>query len=116
MASRSWQLASHSRLPRTHDRLGAMGELQLAEDVRDVVTNGLSAQEQPARNCIIGMALCYQVKELTLPLGQLRKWHHRLEQTRRGQACENAVRDGRSEDYPPPTHPPHRIKDLPHSR
>ena len=38
--------APHARVARAHDRLGAIGHLEFAEDIRHVILHGLEAQHQ----------------------------------------------------------------------
>src|SRR5215469_6548692 len=50
-----------------------VGYLQFAEDVRDVVANGVRAQNELVGDIRIALALSNQVEDLALALRQLRK-------------------------------------------
>ena len=63
------QLAAKPGLSCADDRLSAIGKLELAEDVGDVVAHRLAAQVELPGDRVVGVALSDQVKHLTLPLG-----------------------------------------------
>ena len=56
-----------------HDRLRAVGRLELAEDAGDVVLHRLDAQHQPIGDRRIAVPLGDQLQYLALALGQVRE-------------------------------------------
>jgi hypothetical protein len=58
-----------TRFSGADDRLGSVGDLQLGEDVRDVVAHGLRAEGELPGDRGVGMALGYELKDLTLSVG-----------------------------------------------
>src|SRR5881392_2199058 len=55
------------------DSLSTIGYLQLAKNIRGIVAYRVWAQYQASSNLRIAVALCHQVKDLTLTFRQLRK-------------------------------------------
>src|SRR5215218_4218929 len=53
------------------DGLGAVGDLQLGEDVRDVVAYGLGAQVEAPGDLGVRLVACYEPQDLVLTLGEL---------------------------------------------
>jgi hypothetical protein len=53
--------------------LGAVGDLQLGEDVRDIVAHGLGTQVELLGDGGIGVASSDQVQYLSLAVGESRK-------------------------------------------
>src|SRR3990172_10191340 len=64
-------LAAHARLARPYDGLGPVGDLELAEDVRDMVAHGLRREHQALRDGQVVQATCDQLEDLPLALGEL---------------------------------------------
>src|SRR5690606_17884606 len=54
-----------------HDRLGAVGDVELHEDVRDVVADRLLAEVQRPGDLRVAAALGDQGEDLAFPVGQL---------------------------------------------
>ena len=59
-------LFAQSSLPRSNDGLGAVGYLEFAEDVGDVVGNGFEAEDQPMSDVAVVVALGDQVEDFAL--------------------------------------------------
>src|SRR5579862_6148069 len=73
MFLRTSKTSSQTGVACAHDCLGAVGHLQLAEDVRDVVLHRLDADGEVFGNGSVALALRYEVKNLSLALGQVRE-------------------------------------------
>ena len=58
--------------------MSAVGNLQLIENIRNVIANGLLADDQCARNLCIARAARQQVKDFAFALGQFGEWLRRL--------------------------------------
>src|SRR5438046_1808799 len=58
---------------RANDRFGAIGDLQLAQNVRHVVPYRLGAQDQPRGDLRIPGASSDQVEDFTLAVAELRE-------------------------------------------
>ena len=65
--------------PRAHDRFGAIGNLELAENVRDVIAHRLRTQTQAIGDGGVIYALSNQTKHFALALTQLWKCMWRRE-------------------------------------
>jgi hypothetical protein len=55
------------------DSLGAVGHLELGEDGREVVGDGLDAEVESFGDLVVGVAGGQQVQDLAFPGAQLRK-------------------------------------------
>ncbi len=58
---------------RSNDRLRAVSHLQLAEDLGDVIADGLRTQHQPFGDRAVGQPLGNQGQHLTLAFGEVGK-------------------------------------------
>src|SRR5258706_4824679 len=67
-----------SHIARTQNRLGAVGDLQLAQDIADVVAHRFGAQHQPRRDVGIRRSLRDQREDFALALAQLREERRQL--------------------------------------
>ena len=65
--------APQAGLARPHDRLGPVADLELREDVRDVVADGLGRQAEGRGDVGVGPPLGDQLEDLALALGELGK-------------------------------------------
>src|SRR5919201_5043141 len=68
---RDGALAAEPGLAGPYDRLGAIRDLELGEDVGDVVAHGLRAENEVARDLLVAPPLRDQLEQLALALGQL---------------------------------------------
>src|SRR6266571_4419576 len=84
--------------PRAHDRFGAIGNLELAENVRDVIAHRLRTQTQAIGDGGVIYALSNQTKHFTLALTQLWKCMWRRARTRHREEVHNSARDSRAEN------------------
>src|SRR5215203_1492621 len=64
-------LSSQSRFAGPDDGVGAVGYLQLGEDVGDVVAYGLGAQVEACGDLGVGVALGDEIEDLYLPDAEL---------------------------------------------
>jgi hypothetical protein len=64
-----WRLLFQARVARPHNRLSAVGDLELAEDVRDMILHCLQAKGETMGDGGVAFALRDQVEDLPLPLG-----------------------------------------------
>ena len=62
---------AEARVAGPHDGLGAVGDLELGEDVRHAVADGLRAQDQLAGNGVVVVALSDEFENLALSVGEL---------------------------------------------
>ena len=63
-------LLTQPGLPSANDGLGAVGYLELGEDVRNVVANRLRVEVETGRDLGVAQALGDEVEDLALPRGQ----------------------------------------------
>src|SRR3989442_1349040 len=84
--------------PRAHDRFGAIGNLELAENVRNVIAHRLRTQTQAIGDGGVIYALSNQTKHFTLALTQLWKRMWRCARTRHSEELHHATRDSGTED------------------
>ena len=63
--------ATEAGFSRTDDRLSAVGDAELREDVRDVVADRLRAEHEVARDVGVRATLGYELEDLALAIGQL---------------------------------------------
>src|SRR5438270_13921158 len=84
--------------PRAHDRFGAIGNLELAENVRNVIAHRLRTQTQAIGDGGVIYALSNQTKHFTLALTQLWKcmWRRALAPDR--EEVHHSTRDSRTEN------------------
>ena len=75
---------------RAHDRFGAIGNLELAENVRNVIAHRLRAQTQAIGNGGVIYSLSNQSKHFTLALTQL--WKCMCGVPERGTAKKSTIR------------------------
>src|SRR6266567_4550315 len=68
---RSFSGGAESGVAGSDDGLGAVGDLEFGEDVRDVVADGFRAEVQPAGDIGVAAALSEQRQYFPFPLGQL---------------------------------------------
>src|SRR5690242_9408367 len=80
------------------DGLGAAGDLKLAEDVGDVVANGLSAEDELLGDGGVGETLGDEAEDLALAVGQLREGLGRRGRRRGAKVLHQAAGDGWAED------------------
>src|SRR4051794_8174358 len=66
-------VAAEAGLAGTDDRLGAIGDAELVEDVRDVVSNGLVGDLEACRDLMVRPPLRDQLQDLVLTLRELRE-------------------------------------------
>src|SRR5262245_25921204 len=64
-------LLAEASLAAEDDGLGAIGGVELAEDVRDVIADGLGAEDQAAGDGLVVEALGDELEDVVLALGQL---------------------------------------------
>lgn len=69
---------AQTRFPCPDNRLGLVGHLQLAEDVRDVVADGLLPYAEPPRDLGIVLSPHDQVQDLPFSFGKVREGLRRL--------------------------------------
>src|SRR5215472_3128889 len=93
-----WGYSSESCLACANDRLCAVSHLQLAEDIRDIVTYGLHTDDQHLRNLGVLASLCYQHQHLALALGQFGKKLRRRGGPGRGKEVEQPLGNRRAKD------------------
>jgi len=83
---------------RAHDRFGAIGYLELAENVSNVIAQRLRTQTQPIGDGGVIYALSNQTKHFTLALTQLWKCMWRRARTRHREEVHHSARDSRTEN------------------
>lgn len=66
---------SQACLPRFNNRLAAAGDLELAENGRDLVAHRLGAEDQFLGDGVVGEALCQQSQNLSFAGGEFREGH-----------------------------------------
>lgn len=76
----------------------AIGNLELREDGRDVVANGLLAEEKLCRDLCVRAPLSEELEDLELAVGELRKRLARVNHRRRGKEAPEPVGNPRAED------------------
>ena len=69
----SGRFASHARLARADDGLGAVRDIQLVEDPVDVIANGFGTNRQLACDRGVVETARDQFENLALPLGKFAK-------------------------------------------
>src|SRR2546421_841360 len=80
-----------SGLPCAHDGLGAIRDVQLGEDVRDVVPRRFRGDEQVLGDRGVSVAPGEQVEDLAFPFAQLREWRDRCWGGFGCEGCSGAV-------------------------
>src|SRR5215472_589964 len=83
---------------RPRNSLGAVGYLELAEDVGDVVLHGLEAKGEVPRDGSVTLALRDQVEDLPLAFGEVGEGDGRGGLRQSGEVMDHALGDGRAED------------------
>ena len=85
-------------LARAHDRLRAVCDLELREDVRDVVADRLLAEHEVPRHPGVVVALRDQLEHLALALGELGERLRGVARARHREVLDHALRDVGPED------------------
>src|SRR6185437_1095046 len=73
LAGVSRRFASHARLPRAHNGLGPVRDIQLVEDAIDVIANGFGTKRQLARDRGVVEPASDQFEDLALTHGKIAK-------------------------------------------
>src|SRR2546421_2886383 len=88
-----------SGLPCAHDGLGAIRDVQLGEDVRDVVPRRFRGDEQVLGDRGVSVAPGEQVEDLAFPFAQLREWRGRCWRELRGEGRSGPLGGCRPYDW-----------------
>src|SRR5437879_5938627 len=75
-----------------------VSDLQLAEDVRDVVTISIGTEDEASSNLSIAVTLSDEVEDFALALGQFGECLRRRNGPGSGKEIDQAGGDGRAED------------------
>ena len=76
-----------------NDGLCPISNLEFAENIGDMVLHRLGTQHQVSGNRGIALALGDQVKDLALPLGEVREGHGRCRRRERSEVMNHALRN-----------------------
>src|SRR6266567_6356123 len=66
-------LTTNASISRAHDGLRSVSDLELAQDVRDVVSYGFEAEDQLPGNCRVALSLRDQAEHLPFTFGEFGK-------------------------------------------
>ena len=68
-------LTTNASISRTHDGLCSISDLELAQDIRDVVSYGFEAEDQLPGNRRVALTLRDQAEHLPFAFGEFGKCH-----------------------------------------